>query len=269
MTILEWNSATEWDSAQSESGVTHEAHADTDHNDASTLQQGYSYTSFYRASDLVLLYAMDEDTDTAVQDLSGNTNDADLGSATANVPGLLGGSAWSFDGVDDDKYFNADTGPITSPPLTLIAWFNISSFQDSKVAGHKDMEYEMMVRDTDGDGTWNVSYRIADSSHNDFAGSTALSTDTWYMAALTYSSSGAMNGYLNGNQDASATLNGTLSGILAPQPWGIGSRESAFYFNGVVDTIALYSAELTQSEIQNLYNVVATKGSLTTAPKRS
>lgn len=263
MTSLSWSSGADWDGALDEEGVVHESVANTDHDDASILKQGFAIQTPFRSADLVGYWPLQEGSGGTAYDFGSGNTDATYQGPTVGQTGLLGATAPSFDGIDDHVELGNYT-PITSPPLTLIAWFNASSLPSTeghtyKVAGDKDYEYEISINGS----TDELRYRIRDGAGYNAIPGSVISANTWHMTALVYKSDGSVIGYLDATQDATATLDGTLNGDLGE--WQMGIRGDGAPFKGEIADVRLYSAALSASEIQTVYDVVRTSGSLLTS----
>ncbi len=85
----------------------------------------------------------------------------------------------------------------------------------------------------------------------DMAGVTTLQPNTWYFASVTYDGA-VVKLYLNGQLENSATL--SLNTVLDPNGLTIGNRPGSCVWNGQLDEVELYDRELSQTEIQAIYN---------------
>ena len=93
--------------------------------------------------------------------------------------------------------------------------------------------------------------------NRNFTFDTALTAGVWQYIVFTYAGGSNINGahvYRNGVKSttpASGTLTGTM---LQGQPFRIGQRNDSFYFSGPMDEITVWNKELSQSEVDELYN---------------
>ncbi len=91
------------------------------------------------------------------------------------------------------------------------------------------------------------------------SGNTTLKADAWYFLAATWSASGGLRAYVNGNLDASTTQNTyTASGVsnyIFLGGHGGGCASDRGYFTGTIDEPRVYSRALSQTELTALYNL--------------
>lgn len=121
---LTWETATDWNNAADEYGVAHENTANTDYNDASVIQKGYSTENPISSANLVAYWPLhDLSGDSTIDDLSGNGNDGTNNSAQNLSSGLLGTSAADFGASSDSWYI---TQPVNifdgSQDFTTVLW---------------------------------------------------------------------------------------------------------------------------------------------------
>ena len=120
--------------------------------------------------------------------------------------GILQGAnnALTFDGTND--YISANgvaTNLAGSSTLTMEAWFN-----SANVPSAND---QMILAVNNSDGSINISHldietgKLKYTGSSSVAGSTTLSSNTWYHVALTLDASNNLNVYLNGNAEISTT----------------------------------------------------------------
>jgi hypothetical protein len=115
---LVWDTTTDWDSGTSAAGVVHEAVANTDHVDAGVVKQGYSVASPVPSSGLVGYWPLQEDSGGTAFDFSGVGNHLAVNGAAPGRAGLLGTTAYSFDGSGDIvSTTDPDKKPWISPTL--------------------------------------------------------------------------------------------------------------------------------------------------------
>lgn len=122
---LTWETTSDWDAAQSETGIHHEQPVGTDWAPADTLEQGYSGSEWAATSipTPVAHYPGHEDSGTTMTDVSGNANHGTYVGPTVNQTGILGHSAPSYDGIDD--YAHSDAAiDANGTEYTGVAWYN-------------------------------------------------------------------------------------------------------------------------------------------------
>lgn len=258
--------STDLDNAVSESGVSHESVPNTDHDNASRLQQGYDFGNFSEISpDPIHCWPLQEDSGSTVNDIVG-TADGNLPDGTPGAEGPLGTSSYAFDGVDS----RAELPSLSVfSGLTVLFWVRYHEIGGSGTSN----EWNCAL------GTWadNGSHQFTmegpsegnSKIHLKTPGGTALIQDmsnhlnTWVMFAGTYDGTTART-YFNASQgDSVSTSNIDLSGGMR-----LGGRgSSSVQLDGLMSSVFLYDQALSQSQIQSLFDVVDTAGSLTTPYK--
>ena len=83
-------------------------------------------------------------------------------------------------------------------------------------------------------------------------GSTDLTDNQWHHVAATYDGS-VMKVYVDGVLEGSKTASGAISTGIADVL--IGSRDNRFYYTGSLDDIRIYDRTLSESAIQQIYQV--------------
>lgn len=259
MTQLTWETASDWDTAQSESGVVHESVANTDHTDATILKQGYPYSSFNNISpNPVAVWPLQEDSGSTAFDLAG-ANDGTINGPTLGQSGLLGTTAYSFDGVNDhvSTTYNLSEGDYT---INVWAYPTTPGDEGSLVAGNDSGQYVELEHDSSDnwqfkDGSQNGP-RV-NMNFNEWQMVTAVYDDSVSDATL-YANAGALG------QDTANVNGGDVGGHTAI----IGENfQFDQAFSGRIWEVRIYETTLTSSEVQTLYDVVNTNGTLT-GPKK-
>ena len=192
-----------------------------------------------------------------------------LGSST---PPFSNVNSFSFDGVDD-YFLVPDTSGLsfgngtTDSPFSISFWVNLNSLSgNNNVFIGKD------------NGSPNREYGIGMFSNNNYVrffiknqggnnqqsvdSTTNLSIDTWYHVACTYDGRGGsnaadgMNIYVNAVQETTGLIKQSytaMSNTIAP--FTIGKYSAApSQVNGKMDEVAIFSSELSQSDITAIYN---------------
>jgi len=267
MTSLTWNDAAEWDANQSEDGVVHEAVANTDHDDASVIKQGYSHANPYLSSDLVLFCPMNEDSGATINDVSGNGNNGSMNGSTPNADGLLDTSAISMDGSDD---WNDWTGLQVSADddYTYSVWMYDESGSDSTRRWMFDGisvfgDVANGIREDSGNSGPSIDLAVGGNatthSVTDWKGRWALWT------VVSDASAGETREYLDTALEATQNNTATpQSDWYCPAYYDDQTKE---YFNGRMAYHAVWNRSLTAAEIQTMYDVVDKAGAFTTAKK--
>ena len=93
------------------------------------------------------------------------------------------------------------------------------------------------------------AYKIIDSS--------SYTANQWLHVTFTYGGSGSMNVYVNASLDNASTLtSGTVSDITSTEIFQIGRHgsTSTYVWDGYIKELAIFSAELSASDVTALYN---------------
>lgn len=262
-----WETASDWDSAASEDNVVHESVANTDHDDATIVKQGYAAASPYLSADLELYVPFDEDSGSTAFDFSGNNNDGSVSGATVNVDGLLGATGYDFDGTDDAVTFGTIPNIGGSATRTVVAWIIIddSNNQNTIFNAGPNTSSERWTCTTDSSG----SPRIEISGSGDTFSGLSMSTGTLHMIAYrnTGSTLADCEVWLDGSVDtgsSSTTLNTDNATDVAV---GNLPSKSGYHFDGRIFGVWVYSAALSDSQLSEMRSVVTGQGSLITAEK--
>lgn len=272
-TTLTWDTATEWDSATGEEGVVHESVTNSDHNDSTIVKQGYSVDAPYKSASLVGYWPLQEDTGTTAYDFAG-TNNGTVSGATQGATGVLGTSAYSFDGTDD----YVALGNITAFDLladyswTLAAWIvpNSSGSIISQVAtdftyegwdfGYENSKLTVHLRDDDTGASYKrktpdftpdgARHLVVCTRNGDFNEDISLYED----------------GVEATNYD---TWNETISKGDVSGDTRIGARKGEGQFiNATIGPVWYWNTAFTAAEVSDFYDVVSAQGDLLTAKKK-
>lgn len=258
---LTWETAADWDGAASESGVVHESVANTDHNDDTIVKQGYAIASPFLSADLVSYWPLDEDSGSTATDVAG-TNDGATTGATVGVTGILGTTAYSFDGTDD--FVDLGNPHDLTGGYTISAWANFDDVTSNHVVYAAGAgAYQTLFRSESG----NIVYFHNHSGGGGKITGSAISTGTWYHIAVTWDGS-TFQTYLNATPDGSGAFS-DLQNASTQHKLGERVSTSGEHMSGDIDDARVYGRALTGAEIQTLYDVVATQGQLITAEKTS
>jgi len=265
--------STDLDSATSESGVVHESTTDTDHNDASNLKQGYPYGSFGAITPTpILATPLHEDSGSTANDLSGNNNDGTVNGPTTGVAGLLGTTAYDFDGTDDLVEFG--TVPVTdfTGSYTVSWWINPDTKTntpnprviDKGVGTSNDGGYRAFIRN-DGDIRWD--HATGFSSNVSLKSTSGAATSEWQFWTVVFDSANSTLAiYLNGTKDNTKTGVGDPVGASNTLVYG-GRDDGGDTYDGTMAGVRFYDTALTASQVQTLYDLVAANSTLTTGSK--
>jgi hypothetical protein len=141
--------------------------------------------------------------------------------------------------------------------LTVNTWVNLNTEGDYTIADSPGV-FEVGYRnDTNG-----FLFEVVDSSDTTFTVRQGSSTTTgvWKMVTLVYDQS-SLEGYVDASSVGTATANGnaTKNGSSGIRKGGIDGKGQEF---------RVYDAALTSSEVQQLYDVVDTPGTLVSSKKQ-
>jgi len=274
MTDLTWD-ATDLDNADSEDGVVHESVANSDHDDNSVLKQGYRLASPFLASDTIAYYALQEDSGTIVNDFSGNANDATNSGATVGQTGLLGTTSYSFDGTDD---FCEGPEVGYTDPVTLSIWMkstqttaSSASFIGMFASDDSSGVAVQLLLNANGGGILRGEIFAPQNTYT-VDGSTQINDGNWHHCVFMYDSSQPVQGdlFVDATKETVFEIkDGNPSSAVSEEPLLGTERTKGVYFDGRLADARIFNRKLTASEIQTLYDVVATDGSLITASKTS
>lgn len=260
-----WETAADWDGAASESGVVHESTANTDHDDATIVKQGYPAASPLFSTNLLAYYPGNEDSGSTMYDFSGNNNDASVTGATPNVTGPLGTSAWSYDGTDDYAVLG-ELGVEGLGEFSIAIWakWQTNSNNQFMIVNGGSGGNDTMFFGTDSgvDASNNLHASINSDSIELFANIPPL--DTYEHQVLTHSASNNRTRiYQDGTQTASVA-NSVSSLNSTSETFKLGGRGDQFFADIDTAYLMFFDTELSSSDVQTLYDVVNTAGNLTT-----
>lgn len=255
-----WN----WDEQADSEGMVHQSVANTDNNDATKLKQGYDYANFSEISPTPMAcWPLHEDSGTTAYDVAG-TNDGTVNGTTQGQTGLLGTTAYSFDGTDD--YVNCPS--ITQSTLnglselTICVWVETSDSDGAIVSttGGNDGNIVLRIQNdllslgvVNENGSWQgvLQYSLS-SSLSHIAGVINFNTGSRYI-------------YVDGSQVASDSISGTSIGdedTGTDLPLNIGRQpDQAKYLSAnVLADVRIYDTALTTAQHQTHYDVVRSSG---------
>lgn len=263
---INWSSSDDWDAAQSESGVVHE---DTGDPTADTVRMGYAPGDI---QDLLGFWTLNEESGDTALDYSGNGLDGTLNNVTQGFDGILGGTAYDFNGTD--SYVTLGT-PSELSPESLGA--SLSVFQWVYPRDVTDRRHSFNKGGADGNDVYTLGCEddgievFIDSGDNTGNIWGSLSTDAWQSIGFAYDGNGdvysdsGMYGYIDGSQVGSDT---SISGDLetSDAPTVIGSRgegDERLWDGGIALTIVT-GGVISESRFQELHDIAATISSLRT-----
>jgi len=263
---VSWETATDWDSAQSESYVHHEQPASTDWAAAETVELGHDTDG----ASLQAYFPLDEDSGSTATDVSGNSNDGTYNGPTlAAATGILGADVPSFDGTDDYvEYPPIGIDYSGSSDWTTSLWVYLSGGAGSRqMVWHPRATYDLQIDKGTGDAIRVGTYS---GTTDRIVSTTSISTNQWYHVCAVHdaSLSSPYQLYVDGTQEASGSLPDPNS-ESSYNSIGSQSQESLdrYYWDGSIDEVQLYDRALSGSEVTTLAQGDSPTGSITTAAK--
>lgn len=256
-----WNSASDWDGATAENGVVHESVANTDHDDDTIVKQGYSAQNPFQSPNRY--YPFHEDSGSTAFDLGSDDADGTISGVTLGATGLLGTSAYSFDGTDD--YVSTSQFDVERNH-TIIVYVQTNDATPTQqpfrgVDFGADSEYGTSI--SISSGSFNYVLRGANTSNPAVSGSVPNTTDLHHVAASWDGTNQIL--YLNGSQADSATPGITVAQGTGDTMIGASSTGGSNVMDGKIAGVWLYGGTvLSGTQISNHFDVVDTPGTLTT-----
>lgn len=255
-----WETAGDWDAAQSETGVHHEQPANTAWSPADEVEKGYPPTDPQGATQLY--YPADETSGTTANDVAG-TSDGTINGATLNANGVFGTPCYSFDGVDDEVDSGYSSVGATQD-LTVWSWCNLDGNQDSDHATLAKTEgSEFAIRFESGQARFRL-LNWTDVSFYDInlrpGDTTAARTTNWVFFGGAFDhTNGEMRGYCRiagtakdaevfKTKSFSGSWTATADNIHVGNTSGGGNE-----FVGRIDEPHYVERALTESEFDELY----------------
>lgn len=193
----------------------------------------------------------------------GNTS----GGVTTGATGVFGTNAFDFDGSDD----YVDIPDVRPAHFTVSTWINPDTVTPAETGGPVDDTIFTLEAATGSNlgmllgvnASGHLEGFVGNNSHSrNLKSSSTLVADKWQHVAMTFDGS-TVALYLNGEQEATASLTGTL--------WFAGTRDSYIgvwdtgfvnprWFDGTIDEVLLFSEGISAQEVKQLYfNTTADK----------
>jgi hypothetical protein len=274
---ITWETSTDWDNAVSEAGVVHADTANTDHNDAGTLQMGYPYDISLITPTPLGAWPQHEDSGSTAHDLSDGYDGTVTGGTGQGNTGILGTTSYQYEpagGSDADVEISrsGDLDPSNmGDTFTFTQWvytnnFTTSTWQNVLTIGGGGNDV-MGLKSGRNSGNWELYLDASNSNIGHVESNTSPTVDTWEFLALTYDgSAGEAKLYVDGSDVYTWSASGSLSGTS--EDWRIGNRgEKGESWDGKITETRIYNEALTASQVQTLYDVVDQPSTLTTASK--
>lgn len=198
-----------------------------------------------------------------LEDISGNGNDGTIEGASW-APGLRGGQALYFDGIDDYVIVNSSASLQLTTTASFSIWVNFdgdyyhehSSHLFSKGATLAALyaDYTLKVYDPGLTDT-SIYYEVADGSNNPhfFKVEATVEPNSWHHLAAVYDN-GNIKIYMDGQKLAEGTTHSPMR--ASTQPLYIGHRyaaENNGRVKGSIDEFRIYDRALSDNEVNTLY----------------
>ncbi len=217
---------------------------------ADNSQKTFDCVSFL--PDLVSYWSFDEDNDTTAFDIVGE-NDGKISNNPMKTDGAIG-NALFFNGVDN--YVEIPNSPsldINTEGVTLSLWVNLKYLPTEMPAGigpiYDSPQDRYVIYEDKGNKELRFKVTTANGAERPGIPDSALVKGQWIHIAGVYDGTQAMI-YMNGELMDTHNLTGTVS---TGQVARIG-QDGAFYFNGAIDNVQLFSRGLSETEVKALYN---------------
>ena len=262
--MVTWDSV-DLDNSASETGVVHESVTNADHNDASLLKQGYEIANPYLST--IGYWPLHENSGGTAYEFSGNApNGITNGGVTQGVSGLLGTTAYSFDGTDDYVDISSPNDVFSgNQEYSFSAWVKADSSRNGtetcvSVGALNDVHFN-----TKGINSNPPELQIWNGSTNNFVkGDTDITGGGWNFIVATYDPNDGMTFYQNATQTDTNSFTGS-SNNSPDDTCAIGDRpRKDRQHTGDIADVRIHDVELTSSQVQFMYDVVKSQGSLTT-----
>ena len=203
------------------------------------------------------MWLFDEGDGDVTADTSANKFDGTLENGTEWTEGKFG-EALQFDGADDYvNVGNAENLSITGD-FTFSMWVEISAYPTSW-----ENMLSKLVDDTHNE--FNFRYKNSTSAQFYFGTGAAavicnwnpsedLPLDTWTHIAGVRKSKTYLKLYFNGIEKRTANITTDAISTDANVTIGRQSNANGFFFNGIIDEVAIFNATLEEEDIQTLMN---------------
>jgi len=161
----------------------------------------------------------------------------------------------NFDGVDDYVALGVSGMSACKNTGTMSAWFKLDATAASGdiMRLYEDANNNIRIFYHNASSELRAAYKAGGTS------TTAVTTDAveddglWHHVAATWNSSGNVSLYLDGTLKQANAISGTFTGSFTAAAIG-NNADAANYWIGNIDEVSLFNAELSASQITDLYN---------------
>jgi hypothetical protein len=211
---------------------------------------------------------------TTWNDLSGRSNTGAL--TYGPTYNSADGGAIVFDGSNDCVVVNSNASVLSNTAYTKTVWFYVTSFatNNNLISGGNNGRHVFWLAGT------NKLQAGHNSTWNTISSTTSLSLNTWYHAAVTFSTTTGWCLYLNGVLDSTNSSTSTVfsaydvaDALFAEVSYGVGYGATTTFlgsgeillggygtgsnaFSGRISNAFVYNRVLSASEIQQNYNAL-------------
>ncbi len=192
-------------------------------------------------------------------DVSGNNNNGTIsGSPTLQQPGPLDDSSSSSYYLNGSSYMSIPSITTNWSQTTVEAWVRLTSSPSDNprliANSHTDEDnkgLELIINS----GATSGAFIVGNGTSYGSAGwNQTLAPNTWYFYVGTYDGSTA-KAYINGNLVGQASFTGSIAGSSYPLTIGMDPAYNGDYLTGDLSNVAIFSQALSQSTIQQQYDV--------------
>ena len=200
-----------------------------------------------------------------------------LGNLLSGQPltGFPNDFSFNFDGSNDSLGLNVGNGLISRADIesdgeSFSAWIKLDNVSGTKYIvchGRGLAENNAVYGGIYVEGTTAKFTLYKNSAYKTVSGTSTLSADTWYHIVGTYdgeNNDDKIRIYINGSLEATSSALGgdfltgepTIAHIGRNVNTSSGTRD--FYFDGLIDEVAIWDTALTSTQVSEIYNATGT-----------
>ena len=266
-----WETATDWDNAQSETGAHHEQPTGTQWASASTLEKGWpgSDWSNWGVPAPTAYWPLEETSGTTANDVTGNGHDLQYGNVTqSGVTGPWSNGIPHFPDATDQAIDDSFTPTFsTSTSLSGVAWIRMGSNTNTDFNNYIFSNEDTSTSDgfnfeVESTGAIMVVTQGSNTGSTAETSGTAVNDDTLHLVGASWDQSNAVvTVYVDGSQDYQVTGYSDTSSTSSPH-LAIGDDATALgdkpfgegHSNDAIGHVAYWIGhELTATQHQELY----------------
>ncbi len=170
------------------------------------------------------------------------------GTAYGDVKSFRLNNALNFDGTDDRVVITDNPAFDFSAGFTAEAWINPDELSTQTYLSQYDTNQKAFAFILLASGR--IEFTVATDGATDqyFESTTTIAAGEWSHITLTFDGT-TMKAYINGVAAGTKAVAGTMFASTAPIE--IGARNNAYFFNGSIDEVRIWTRVLTETEINN------------------